>query len=304
MLSFFTTAKAFVGHSNVIQRNALRSWKLQHPDVEVILFGDDEGAAEVCSDLGLKHEPFTERHESGTKYLNYIFNRAQQIARHDYLCFSNCDIILTSDFLMAFEKAKVWQERFLLVSQRWDLDITEPIDFARTEWAREVREMATVHGFRQDEYWIDFFLFPKGMYTDMPAMIVGHCYWDNWMIWRALSEGVPVLDVGRFLVPIHQNHGYNPKYGRVKGVPTDALSQWNLNVIGGDPHTRRIDAATHLMTRDGRIRRVLMRNTYKVRKTLRYKLWFPAWHGLLGMTRPLRSALGVRSKASSQSDTK
>ena len=190
------------------------------------------------------------------------------------------------------------------MSQRWDLDITEPLDFARPEWAREVREMALTHGFQQDEYWIDCFLFRKGMYTDMPAMIVGHCYWDNWMIWRALSEGVPVLDVSRFLVPIHQNHGYNPKYGRVKGVPTDPLSQWNLNAIGGNRYTRQIDAATHRMTRDGRIRRALMRNTYELRKTFRHRSWFPAWHGLLSVTRPLRSVLRLRSKASIQSDSK
>lgn len=297
MLTFFTTAKAFVGHSNVIQRNALHSWKLLHPDVEVILFGDDEGAAEVCSELGLKHEPHTEKHESGMNYINYILERAQQIARHDYLCFSNCDIILTSDFLRAFEKAKAWRDRFLLVSRRWDVDITEPIDFARAEWAAETREMALTSGFRQDESWIDFFLFRKGMYADMPALIVGHCYWDNWMIWRALSDGAPVIDGGRFLVPVHQNHGYNAKYGRVKGVATDALSQWNLRVMGGKGRVRRMDAATHRITRGGAIRRVIIRNTYELREGLRYKVWLPVWHALLGVTRPVRNALGLRSKA-------
>ena len=29
----------------------------------MILFGDDEGAAEVCAELGLRHEPHVERHE-------------------------------------------------------------------------------------------------------------------------------------------------------------------------------------------------------------------------------------------------
>jgi hypothetical protein len=43
MLTLFTTAKPFEGHSGVIQRNALKSWKRLHPDVEVILFGDDAG---------------------------------------------------------------------------------------------------------------------------------------------------------------------------------------------------------------------------------------------------------------------
>ena len=93
----------------MIQRNALASWKLLHGDVEVILFGDDAGAAEVCDELGLRHEPIVVRHESGAKYLNSIFSRVQEIARHEYLCFSNCDIVLMDDFRRAFEKAKDWR---------------------------------------------------------------------------------------------------------------------------------------------------------------------------------------------------
>jgi hypothetical protein len=311
MLTFFTTAKAFQGHDGVIQRNALASWKRIDPRVEVILFGDDAGAAEVCAELGLRHEPQVTRHESRARhmgqevepltpslpYLDSIFRRAQEIATNDYLCFSNCDIVLTEDFRIAFEKARAWRDKFLMVARRWDVDITEPIDFGRPEWARNVRELALIKGFRQDECWIDFFVFRKGMYSDMPALIVGHCYWDNWMIWRALREGTPVVDGGRFVVPVHQNHGYNPKLGRAKGVATDALSRHNLNVIGGTQHVRRIDAATHRISVDGSIRRVMLRNTYVPREWLRFKVWLPLWHAALGVTRPLRSVLGLRSKA-------
>src|SRR5260370_28141611 len=105
MLTFFTTAKPFRGHDGIIQRNALKSWTLLDPDVEVIVFGDEEGAADVCGEMGLRHEPHVERHESGLKYLNYMFERAQKIARHHYLCYANCDIILMMDFREALEKA-------------------------------------------------------------------------------------------------------------------------------------------------------------------------------------------------------
>src|ERR1700687_4287861 len=123
MLTFFTTAKPFKGHDGIIQRNALKSWKRLHPDVEVILFGDEEGAAEVCAEFGLRHEPHVERHNGRTPYAHFMFARAQQIARHDYLCYSNCDIILMSDFWKAFEKARSWRQRFLMVSRRWDIDV-------------------------------------------------------------------------------------------------------------------------------------------------------------------------------------
>src|SRR5882762_1059941 len=55
MITIFTTAKPFTGHSGVIQRNALKSWKELHADAEVILFGDEEGAAEAAREAGARH---------------------------------------------------------------------------------------------------------------------------------------------------------------------------------------------------------------------------------------------------------
>src|SRR5260221_6870593 len=55
MITIFTTAKPFTGHSGVIQRNALKSWKELHADAEVILFGAEEGAAEAANELGVRH---------------------------------------------------------------------------------------------------------------------------------------------------------------------------------------------------------------------------------------------------------
>ena len=101
MLTLFSTAKPFHGHSGVIQRNALKSWTLLHPDAEVILFGDEDGAAEACRDLGIRHEPKVSHNENGTKYLNYIFDRANEISHHNILCYANCDIMLTADFRAA-----------------------------------------------------------------------------------------------------------------------------------------------------------------------------------------------------------
>jgi hypothetical protein len=101
VLTFFTTAKPFVGHAEIIQRNALKSSTLVHPDAEVILFGDEGGAAEVARELGIRHEPHVERSEHGTKRLDYLFSTARAIARHDVLCYVNCDIVLMEDFRRA-----------------------------------------------------------------------------------------------------------------------------------------------------------------------------------------------------------
>ena len=79
MLTIFTTAKPFRDRIATIQRNALQSWTLLHPDVEVIVFGDDPGSAEACRDLGLRHEPQIDRTEFGSIRVDAMFARAQQL---------------------------------------------------------------------------------------------------------------------------------------------------------------------------------------------------------------------------------
>ena len=192
MLTFFTTAKPFTGHSGIIQRNALQSWKLLDPSVEVILFGNEEGAAETCAELGLRHEPHVERHESGLKYVNFMFARAQQIARHDCLCYSNCDIILFKDFYQAVLTTSQWKKTFLLIGQRWDTDINNAIDFAKNDWAQPLRELARTRGFKQIPDFVDYFAFSRGLYDEVPPLVVGRSYWDWWLVGKAISAGVPV----------------------------------------------------------------------------------------------------------------
>ncbi len=303
MLTFFTTAKAFRGHDGIIQRNALKSWKLLDRDVEVIVFGEDEGAAEVCAELDLVHHAHVEQHASGRNRLDYMFQRANQMARHEYLCYCNCDIVLMEDFRRSFERARAWREHFLFVARRWDVDITELIDFGASAWAERLRTLALTQGAQRDEYWIDLFVFKRGLYLDMPPLIVGHCYWDNWMIWKALAERVPVIDGTLFMTPVHQNHGYSAASGRIVGKSTDALSLVNLRAIGGEKHVCSIGLATHRMKASGEIRPNAYRYVYRSRRVLRkwqegwtYRVWLPVWHGFLDVTRPIRKVLGMRSK--------
>src|SRR5271167_1840918 len=101
MITFFTTPKPFVGHIGVIQRNAIESWKRVHPTAEVLLFGDEQGAADTARELGIRHIPEVKRNAHGTKFLSPIFDGAQDLARHNLLCYINCDIILLSDFRAA-----------------------------------------------------------------------------------------------------------------------------------------------------------------------------------------------------------
>src|SRR5436190_8087126 len=92
-LTIFSTLKPLRGQAAIHQRNAVTTWTLLRPRPEVILFGDEEGVAELCAELGLRHVPEVRRSEHGTPLISDLFGRAQRLARADLLCFVNGDIV-------------------------------------------------------------------------------------------------------------------------------------------------------------------------------------------------------------------
>jgi hypothetical protein len=300
MLTLFTTPKPFSGHIDVIQRNALKSWTLLHPDVEVIVFGDDEGAAEVCRELGLRHEPHVERKENGTKGVRSIFGRAQEIARYDRLCYCNCDIILMADFRRAAETAAGWREKFLMIGRRWDVDVTEPIHFSATDWQDTLAERARREGFQRLYYNIDYFLFPRGLYRNIPDLVIGRNCWDQWLVWRARAAGEPVVDASDAVCAVHQNHDYSYHPQGITGVWYDEGTQGNFRQAGGWSCLHTIEDAQWRLT-PARVapnrwwvvapaRRRARRVFSAVRAFTRTRVWHP----FLDRTRTLREALGLR----------
>jgi len=296
MLTIFSTPKPFVGHAGIIQRNALRSWSLLHPDVEVILFGNEEGAAEVCQELGIRHEPDVLRNERGTKYLNYMFDRALEISSKRFLCYANCDIMLTSDFCEALKVAANAHAEFLMIGRRWDTDITAPWDFEQPEWGRQLRSLALQKGRRCGSSWVDYFCFSRELFHGkMPAFLIGRHGWDPWLTWFARHSKVPLIDASRSVVAVHQNHDY--AYLKEGAVSTagqaEATYNWNL---GGSTawHCYTTKAATEVLAQGRlRARRTAWYGPIESRLVSSgYKVWFFC----LKLTRPIRYRLGWRRK--------
>jgi hypothetical protein len=76
MIALFTIPKPFRGHVAVIQRNAIQSWLQLKPACEIILFGDEEGTAEIAGEMAVRHVPEIKRNEYGTPLVNDIFYKA------------------------------------------------------------------------------------------------------------------------------------------------------------------------------------------------------------------------------------
>ena len=251
MYTFFSTAKPFVGHIGIIQRNCLRSLTLLHPEAEVILFGDDEGAASVAADLGIRHEPQVAKNEFGSNRIDFMFNKAQEIARHDVLCYVNCDIIFLPDFCSAVNLLRERHSQFLAIGRRWDTEITEPIDFSASDWQNQINRKAVLANHKQSHWLIDYFVFTRGFWEEIPPFAVGRVRWDNWVVWNACESGKPVVDLSPVVRAVHQNHDYSHHPQGKKGIYDGEEGERNLQLAGGWGHLRTIADATEVLRPSG-----------------------------------------------------
>lgn len=232
MITLFTAPKPFLNpHIITIQRNALANWKELHPEIEVFVVGDEEGIVETADEFGLRSISVIRRNELGTPLLDAIFQSVRERASFDLLCYTNADILFLDNFLPAVERLKARFEQFLAVGQRWDVDIESELDFSGS-WSGRLQELIDARGTLHRPMGSDYFVFPRGQFTEMPPFALGRAGWDNWMIYAGRHAGYPVVDATGAITIIHQNHDYHHLPG---GKPHYRLpeSDENVRLAGG-----------------------------------------------------------------------
>lgn len=212
MITFFTTFKDFKGKNRVNQLNAIRSWLYLDKDVEVIVFSESDGIEEVLNDDRVVHVRDITLYNNRVPLIGPMFNQADKLSKNQICCFSNSDIILTTkmkEVLVNIHQAH--EENYLLVGQRFDVDVEEEIEFDRSWeenfWKEKTRVLHPPTG-------SDFFVFPKGQYDklDFPTLLVGRPGWDLWMVYHSLQQkNRKVIDLSPTVKVIHQNHDYAHK---------------------------------------------------------------------------------------------
>jgi len=294
MITMFSTPKAFTGHIDMIQRNAIKSWQRLDSDIEIILVGDDPGAAEVCKEFGIRHIKNVARNRYGTKYLASIYNQVHEVARHDFFCHVNCDILLKSDFAAAVRAVLSNGSRFLMAGRRWDVDITGPVNFDVPSWENDLDRLARKTNRPRPAQWIDYFLFSRGLYYKrIPEFVIGRPGWDNWLLWYPLSQGMPVIDASHDVVAVHQNHDYGYHPDGEKGVWQGEEARENYRLHQGKFAT--LANATHLL-RSGKLKRNYKAGVVQFSRQAKgacSRLWF----GWLDATRGVRHRLGLRRRS-------
>ncbi|EGJ33625.1 MULTISPECIES: glycosyltransferase family A protein [Moorena] len=245
-ISIFTVPKPFIGMIGIIQHNAITSWTLLKPKPEIILFGDEIGTASIAEELGVNHVPDIECNSYGTPLLDSVFAQVQEQATYDIITYINADIILLKDFTQAIEQVCQQLNTFLIIGRRWNLDLSNPIEFQSPTWEDTLSQQVYQTGCLGAHDAKDYFIFPKYLFRSIPKFAVGRGYWDTWMVTTAAMRGYPIVDASEVVMAVHQNHTYahlmggkneahmgkeaqqNKTIGNVQAQGTIADSTWQL----------------------------------------------------------------------------
>lgn len=232
LLTIFSAPKPFTDpHIDRIQRNAIHSWLQMGDAVEIFLLGDEPGIAELSSEFRVTHIGDVKQNEQGTPLVSSIFRKAADASSADLLLFTNTDMILFPGTLQVALDVQKQSANFIVLGQRYDLDVDSPIDFS-DGWPERLRKKVKAKGRLHPLGGSDYFIFPNGMLKDIPDFAIGRAGWDNWMIYHAISRGWLVLDATPTLMVVHQNHSYAHLPGD-RGHQRNPETMKNLVLAGG-----------------------------------------------------------------------
>lgn len=244
LLTLFTAPKPFTDpFTSLIQHNALRSWKALGEEVEVVVIGDEEGIAEASKEYAFTHHPDVELNRLGTPLISSIFNLGREANNSPFLAYVNADIILFPELIEITKTVASQAEKFLMVGQRWDLEVTDPLTF-EGDWVPALKQHMREKGSLHTRTGSDYFVFPRSCFETIPDFTVGRAGWDNWMIYQARRRGWHTVDCSAELDIIHQNHDYRHL---PEGKPHYRLPETgeNIRLAGGRRTIFELDDASH-----------------------------------------------------------
>lgn len=227
MLTLFSVPKPFVGEMGVIERRSVESWRAL--GVQVLLLGDEVGVADAAQELGAEHIPDLELTAHGTPRLDSAFALADAAARFPLRAFVNADIELGIDLFHAARLVSKKTERFLLVGQSFE------------------------NGHPRGAAAMDWFVFPAGLFGEVPPFAIGRACFDNWLVWKARQVGI-VVDATHDVRAVHQTHDYDHVEGGKDEAYYGDEAARNRELAGGKDHLYTLHDASHLL-RNGRLRR-------------------------------------------------
>jgi|AP95_1055475.scaffolds.fasta_scaffold02149_4 hypothetical protein len=251
MITIFSNPRPFNGPFDLIQQNAIKSWKHLNSKVQIILFEDEEGTTKkIANELHVDLITDVKTNEFGTPLIDGVFEKIKEYAKFDIVAQVNADIILSNDFVKTINKVCLLLEKnpFLMVGRRWDLDVRKAIKFdSQGMWFQKLINRLPFEGKLHGMSGIDYWIFRKDYLFDPPPFVVGRPGFDSWLVYKARSNKIPVIDATELITIIHQNHDYPLKREESFHIECER----NFKLVGGYRSAFSLRDANKLIDENG-----------------------------------------------------
>ena len=214
--AIFTPLKPCSGRVREIQDRSLSNWREVFPGADIVEF---EGPLITFREMVAAVE-----HDSDAELMMYanadiLFDRQQSEVLYQNLA-ELCPAVLDGEFLLTGQRVDILEDG--------------------------TRRLHRPSG-------MDYFVFRRGMFRDLPYVVMGRAYCDNALLAYCLRRGVPVVDASFALRVEHQFHDYGHIAGGRKAVweGDDAVANKRNNALRN--FGPNVLDATHTLLPDGRI---------------------------------------------------
>ena len=252
----FSSPKPRREDTEAVQISAFRSWRRIFPKARILLFGDGDTWESFARDEGLELVgPLPLGAEKG-EVIQFLFEKVSVLAGDEIAMYLNSDILLDSSAPAAIASLESLPAPWLASARRCCLgEWVGPALEKEEDW-QEFYERARKEGVFGEACAMDMFLFRKLSFQMMPPFLIGHRGWDNWMIYHARSQNIPVIDISAGMRVIHCDHDYS--YAKGNSAPSrrdGPLEEANLQMLGGEERLFHLGHATHELRSETLFRR-------------------------------------------------
>jgi hypothetical protein len=241
-----TSPKPRNDQTEAVQIAAFRSWRRAFPNAAILLYGDVASWKEEMDSLVMQAAGPLIKGMAGGEVIRDMFQDASKRGVGQLLLYLNSDILLDDSAAYVVAKIQNRPGPWLGSARRWCLPRwSEVTPTSESEW-RGFFSRAERSGRWGEACALDMFLFCGLSFERMPPFFIGHRGWDNWMVYHARAQRIPVIDMSDEMRVIHCDHDYSYAKGNTTPGRRDGpLEEANLKMLGGENRLFHLGHATH-----------------------------------------------------------
>jgi len=202
-LIFTTSLKPInVEKISVMQKNSLNSWSKLKIDKKIFVFNKNQSVKDFCSNLDVE---IVEDYECSPNsdiptWRTMRDYAAKNASDEDVIVWVNGDVMFDDSLIQTIDASKMFSNDFVLVGQKYDWS-----NFYNLDNDVNLKELQPLelHG----EYAIDYFIFKKHLFENLPGFYIARQRFDNFLVGESVKK-YKAINCTKTLLCIHHRHEY------------------------------------------------------------------------------------------------